>query len=184
MACAFCGGDASRPCLFCMPAEAARVFEPVEARGLAPLAPVSVEKFAQYHADNPHVYAILERFALEAYAAGRPRIGIGLLTERVRWYTTVETTGDPFKINNNWRAFYVRLLLRDHPELADLFELRTSKADEGRVRRVYAAEVRIVPKSHPSKHQNGDRGRQADAPSGGDCALEGGQSHTQGQAVD
>lgn len=90
----------------------------------------SEQEFATYHADNPHIYVKLREYALEAKRAGRKRLSINLLFERLRWYTTVETQGDEFKLNNNWRAYYARLLMTQEPQLAGMFETRRSKADE------------------------------------------------------
>ena len=88
------------------------------------------EAFLAYHAANPQVYDALRRFALEAKRSGRPRIGINLLHERLRWYTTVETQNDSFKANNSWRPFYARLLMQQEPELAGFFETRKAEADK------------------------------------------------------
>lgn len=91
---------------------------------------VSLEGFAAHHAANPQVYAKLREFALEAKRAGRTRMGINMLHERVRWYTTVESKGEPWKLNNNYRPFYARLLMAQEPELVDFFETRTAAADD------------------------------------------------------
>ena len=93
----------------------------------------SYEAFAAYHAANPQVYAALRRFALEAKRAGRPRIGINEVHERVRWHTTVEARHDSFKVNNNWRPFYARLLMHEEPELEGFFETRRASADGPRL---------------------------------------------------
>lgn len=37
--------------------------------------------------------------------------------------------GETFKANNNFRSRYVRLIIRDHPELEDFFELRELKSE-------------------------------------------------------
>lgn len=92
--------------------------------------PASQSRFDEYHAANPQVYALLRRFALEAKRSGRERLGIKALFERVRWYTDVEAKADSFKVNNNYTAFYARLLMEQEPELKDFFETRRSKADE------------------------------------------------------
>jgi len=86
-------------------------------------------RFAIYHAENPHIYETLLRFAHEAKAAGRKRIGINMIHERLRWYTHIEARNDTWKLNNNWRPYYSRLLTLNEPELAGLFEMRKSKAD-------------------------------------------------------
>lgn len=94
--------------------------------------PATAAGFAAFHRDNPKVYAALVRFAREAKAAGRTRIGIKALIERFRWYTAVEVNGagDGFKINNSWAPFYARLIASDS-EFRDLFEVRRSVADGG-----------------------------------------------------
>jgi sugar/nucleoside kinase (ribokinase family) len=89
----------------------------------------SQRRFTDYHAENPQVYEALRRFALEARRAGRPRLSINMLFERVRWQTTVEGKGDSFKLNNSHRAFYSRLLMEQEPELRGFFETRKAKAD-------------------------------------------------------
>jgi hypothetical protein len=86
-------------------------------------------RFAEYHAANPQVYLALRRFALEARRAGRDRMGMKALFERVRWFTEVETTGDSFKVNNSYTAHYARLLMACEPELIGFFETRKAKAD-------------------------------------------------------
>src|SRR4029434_4625276 len=87
--------------------------------------------FEAFHRANPEVYALLRDFALEAVRVGRRRhLSIHLLFERLRWYTMIETEGDPYKLNNNWRAGYARLLMRQERELRGLFETRSSREDE------------------------------------------------------
>lgn len=86
-------------------------------------------RFLAYHEANPQVYDQLRRFALEAVAKGTMRLSINLLFERLRWFTTVETQGDPFKVNNTYRAWYARLLMQQEPELAGVFETRKAEAD-------------------------------------------------------
>lgn len=88
----------------------------------------SETRFAEYHQANPHVYDALRRFALEARRAGRTRIGIKALFERVRWYTAVEARDDTFKLNNNHHAAYARLLMAHEPELQGFFETRQSRS--------------------------------------------------------
>lgn len=88
------------------------------------------ERFEQFHRDNPHVYRTLVRLAREwVNTTGRRKLGIGALYERARWDLAI-ATGDPdYRLNNNFRAFYSRLIAAQEPDLADLFELRSSQAD-------------------------------------------------------
>ena len=81
-------------------------------------------KFNKFHAANPHIYEMLKRFTFEVIATGRKQYGMTSIFNRIRWYTTVETTGDPFKINNNYYPYYARLFMRDHPEHDGFFRIR------------------------------------------------------------
>ena len=86
------------------------------------------QRFSEFHAENPHVFVLFERFSDEARIRGRKRIGAKMIVERIRWYTQVETNGDSFKINNSYTSRYVRLLTEKRPDLAPLFETRKLKA--------------------------------------------------------
>ena len=58
---------------------------------------------------------------------GVTQYGIGGLFEVLRWQRRMETV-DPasdYKLNNNYRSFYARLLMEREPELRDFFELRS-----------------------------------------------------------
>jgi len=84
------------------------------------------EAFDEFHRRNPHVYVMLSKMARAAKAAGRTKIGIGMLVEVIRWDYLVNTDHDEsdFKINNNHRSRYARLLEQQEPELAGMFETR------------------------------------------------------------
>ena len=84
----------------------------------------------EYHEANPQIYELFKRFAFEAILAGRERFASTIIYQRIRWYTTVETKGDPWKLNNNYQAFYVRLFEEEFPEHGDFFVKRTSRYDQ------------------------------------------------------
>lgn len=86
--------------------------------------------FAEFHRSNPHVYQRLAEMARQLVARGHKRIGIGMLFEVLRWQSAIETTGDEFRLNNNYRSRYARLLMDREPDLAGVFELR-ELAEEG-----------------------------------------------------
>jgi hypothetical protein len=90
----------------------------------------AAERFEQFHRDNPHVYRVLVQLAREwVRRTGRRKVGIAALFERARWELSIQSSETP-KLNNDYRAYYARLIMRDEPDLADLFELRRSAADE------------------------------------------------------
>jgi len=82
---------------------------------------------AKWMRENPQAMELFERFALEA-AHKRRRFGIGALAERVRWECHIGEYED-FKINNNYRAYIARELVRKYPHLAKFIEFRTVKAE-------------------------------------------------------
>ena len=83
-------------------------------------------EFMAFHGDNPQVYKALTRFAREWKGAGKDRIGVKCLYERVRWELSLSTTGE-FKLNNNYTAFYARLIMAQEPDLKNLFTTRRQK---------------------------------------------------------
>jgi hypothetical protein len=87
--------------------------------------------FDRFHADNPRVYEVLVRLAREWVGRfGSHKLGIANLYERARWEISMATNDPDFKLNNNFRAYYARLIMRQERDLAGLFDLRASKADE------------------------------------------------------
>lgn len=93
------------------------------------------ERFASFHKLNPHVFAAIVDLALRAKNAGRKQYGIAGLFEIMRWNYTLETHGDDFKLNNDYKALYARKVMAEVPELAGFFKvrdrrLRTSKGVE------------------------------------------------------
>ena len=78
-------------------------------------------------AENPQIYAMFVRFALDL-AAKRQSFGIGLLAERVRWECKIQARSDAeYRVNNNHRAYIARRLVQDHPELESLLRFRETR---------------------------------------------------------
>lgn len=86
--------------------------------------------FRRFHAENPHVYQELLRLSRSAKKShGRERIGMKMLWEVMRWnlWLKIKTT-DEFKLNNNYTSRYARIIMKNEPDLADLFETRELKS--------------------------------------------------------
>lgn len=86
------------------------------------------DKFERFDMNNPGIYMMFKRYALEAYQSGCKRIGAKAIMERIRWDRMITTRGDTFKINNNFASRYVRKLISESPYFNDLFEVRGLKA--------------------------------------------------------
>lgn len=75
-----------------------------------------MEAFIEFHLENPHVYDELVKLARDAKAINHAP-GVGCLAEVVRYRSRV-------KINNNFRAYYARVIAAREPELRNYFEFR------------------------------------------------------------
>lgn len=100
-----------------------------------------LRKFQEFHAANPAVYAEFARYSRQMREAGRDRYSAYGVVEVLRWHRNIATTGDVFKINNNFVPIYVRLFVLRHPEYATFFELRRVRSkgigsDEENVRQL------------------------------------------------
>lgn len=80
---------------------------------------------------NPHVEREYVRLA-RAWMERRPgqKLGIGMLTEYLRFEVGIKTAGDIFRINNNTRSYMARYLMTKYPDLDGLFETRALRAAE------------------------------------------------------
>jgi hypothetical protein len=88
--------------------------------------PKNQEAFEKFHEENPHIYDLLVELAKEAKEA-HACYGIGGLFEVLRWNKTVKTKDKSFKLNNNHRAHYARLIMEQEPDLKGFFNTRQQK---------------------------------------------------------
>lgn len=84
--------------------------------------------FRIYHEEKPWVADRIEAMALRYLEAGRRR-GIGFLFEVLRHEVFMAShDADGFKLNNNFRSRYARLLEERRPELVGYFRKRRLRA--------------------------------------------------------
>lgn len=81
-------------------------------------------QFRTFHGKNPRVYEELVKLARSAMAKGKQKIGIGMLWEVLRWHFWLQTTDTEFKLNNNHRSRYARLIMKQERDLDGVFETR------------------------------------------------------------
>lgn len=82
------------------------------------------ERFQVFHEKNPQVYQELVKLARRLKARGHRQIGIQMLFEIVRYQSMLRTSGDPFKLNNDYASRYSRLIMDIEPDLDGLFITR------------------------------------------------------------
>ncbi len=75
------------------------------------------ERFEFFHKVNPHVYRELVKLAIERRDAGVRHGRMNALFEILRDRHELQTLGDPWKLNNSYRALYARKIMRAVPEL-------------------------------------------------------------------
>ena len=92
-------------------------------------------EFLDFHAQHPEVYVELVRLAREWRSAGHERLGIATLFEVLRWQSHLNGRHDGgFKLNNNYRSLYARLIMAECADLSGLFELRERTASIHQIR--------------------------------------------------
>ena len=89
------------------------------------------KKFELFHASNPHVYSALVTLARRFRDKNRSaQTGIAMLYEVLRWeYYLATDSEDDFKLCNNYKAFYARLIMANEPDLQGIFNVKKSIAD-------------------------------------------------------
>lgn len=101
----------------------------IEFDGLAPIqaGPVDLtlsiaERFWRFHGLNPHVLTALHKLAMQQVRAGRRKLSIDDLTCVLRYASSVSTEGEVFKMPNDFRPYYSRLLADVYPVLRGMFD--------------------------------------------------------------
>lgn len=87
------------------------------------------ERFEAFHEANPHVLTALVELATSLQERGHARYGIAGLFEVLRYQAALRTEGDTYKLNNNFRSRYARLIMERVPRLEGFFEIRTLQTD-------------------------------------------------------
>jgi hypothetical protein len=86
--------------------------------------PTIRERFAEFDRRNPHVFREIRRRCNELLALGVKHFGLRLVWERMRWDHTVQTQGEPWKLNDHYVAYYARKLIESDRRFASVLELR------------------------------------------------------------
>lgn len=88
---------------------------------------LSVEdNFRRFHSDNPQVYRAFVTLALDHKSKGMPKWSAVSIFEVLRW-SALQTTGEEWLLNNNYRALYARKAMREIPALDGFFITREMK---------------------------------------------------------
>lgn len=81
--------------------------------------------FWEFHAKHPEVYRELVALCRELRRRGYERFGIATVFEVARWRSMISRgPQDSFRLNNNYRAYYARLIMEREADLAGVFSTR------------------------------------------------------------
>ena len=102
---------------------------------LSPVQPSRVKgtrelQFEAFHKLNPHVYRSVVAIALDLQKRGFRKGGMKMIFERLRWLYAIQTVGEDYKLNNNYTAYYARLVMETVPDLVGFFEVRLRQGKE------------------------------------------------------
>jgi hypothetical protein len=87
-------------------------------------------KFKEFHEHNGHILDELLKMIDAIKNRGHTKIGMGMLFEVMRWNHMLQTnTDDSFKLCNNYRAYYTRMIEKVRPDLEGFLTKKRSKAD-------------------------------------------------------
>jgi len=86
--------------------------------------------FWKFHEANPRVYLLLQEYA-RRWRRANPNVpvGIDLLYARIRWDFGINTgsTADNFKLSNNHKPYYARLIMEKNSDLKGIFVTKKQK---------------------------------------------------------
>lgn len=86
------------------------------------------ERFEEFHRENPHVYRELVYLARYWKSRGFKKLGIGMLFEVLRWRRAFQTGESEYKLPNDFRSRYARLIMQQEPDLEGIFETRSLRS--------------------------------------------------------
>jgi len=72
----------------------------------------TISNFRKFHRNNPKVFHMVLKHAYEQKDVGRTHYSIEIILNVIRFNVDLDTVGDQFKINNNYKAFYSRMAMR------------------------------------------------------------------------
>jgi len=80
--------------------------------------------FERFHRLNPHVLRTIEELVEMMRERGVTQWGMKGVFEVLRWQYAMQTGGEAYKLNNNYTAFYVRVVVGRYPNLDGFFKMR------------------------------------------------------------
>ena len=85
------------------------------------------KRFDKWDVENPEVYELFKRFTFEAINKGHTKLSAWMIANRIRWETSIVTTGNDYKISNDFIALFARKFMEDYPLHDGFFRTKQMK---------------------------------------------------------
>lgn len=103
------------------------------------------DAFLRFHRDNPQVYIALRDLARDWRRTGKPKCGIRMFYEAVRWRFSMKIVGGGmYEMNDHHMAFYARALMHYEADLDGLFDTRKSIEADAWIEQIQATEKTVA----------------------------------------
>lgn len=100
--------------------------------------------FRDFHEQHPEVYAGFKTLAFQLRASGCEHYSSKAIFEVLRFFSAVNNAKDGgWKLNNSFTSRYARLLIAEHPEFRDFFELRRLRSTDDEAAALPSPEARL-----------------------------------------
>ena len=86
--------------------------------------------FNRFHTKNPLVYDQFKKYTFEVISSGRKNFSVAAIFERIRWESSITTEGEAFKIKNDFKPYYARFFMKEHPQFNGFFITKRCAADK------------------------------------------------------
>ena len=103
-------------------------------------------RFRRFHSEHPEVYTWMVKRTQRFYDEGHRKTGIEFLMNSLRWKALASPAAraalgipddqEEYAINQNYAAYYARLIAREHPHLVEMFNKKASHADTHETRTI------------------------------------------------
>jgi hypothetical protein len=81
-------------------------------------------RFWQFCQENPDVYRLFDKFTRELISRGHQNYSADSVLHRIRWETSLQTSDEPFRLNNDFTPYFARRWMRDHADYQGFFRTR------------------------------------------------------------
>lgn len=93
-----------------------------------------ITRYCIWIIENDFVFRKFKDFAIKIHNKGHRRYSADCILNYLRWHEVFTTSGDPFKINNDFSSIMARHLVYDYPKLNDLFQFRKTRSQREEIR--------------------------------------------------